>query len=219
MFKKNYSFGFNLREDYRFPFFLMCMTSFLFIPSFVGKGYHDLVSNVLFVGFILSSLTLIRTESRWQKVFTYFVGVIGIVAEIINNLVFQLSYTWQVLFNLILFIYFTTLLIELLGQIFNSKVITLNVVLGAFTGYLMIGILGFLVFRFIYMADPSSFDISSSSSQDLLYYTFITLTTIGYGDISPISDAARNFSIILGLIGQFYNTIIIAIIIGKFLQR
>jgi hypothetical protein len=45
------------------------------------------------------------------------------------------------------------------------------------------------------------------------------LTTIGYGDISPISEPARNFAIILGLVGQFYNSIIIAIIIGKFLQK
>jgi hypothetical protein len=75
------------------------------------------------------------------------------------------------------------------------------------------------MFRLIYMFNPSSFNITSSSSQDLLYFTFITLTTIGYGDISPLSDVARNLAVILGLIGQFYNTIIIAIIIGKFLQK
>jgi len=219
MLKKNYSFGFNLKEDYRFPFFLICMALFLFVPSFVGKDYHDFISNVLFILFILSSLTLIRTESQLQKIYTYLVGIIGITAEIVHNLFFHLSGTWRTIFTFILFIYFITLLIELLGQIFNSKNITLNVVLGAFTGYLMIGIIGYLVFRFIYIADPASFDIPSSSVQDLLYFTFITLTTIGYGDISPLSDVARNFAVILGLVGQFYNTIIIAIIIGKFLQR
>jgi len=219
MLKKNYSFGFNLKEDFRYPFFLICMTLFLFVPSFVGTDYHDFISNVLFILFILSSLALIRTESRLQKIFTYFVGITGISAEVVHNLFFPLSSTWFAFFTLILFIYFITLLIELLGQVFNSNKITLNVILGAFTGYLMIGIIGYLIFRFIYMADPASFDIPSSSVQNLLYYTFITLTTIGYGDISPLTDVARNFAVILGLVGQFYNTIIIAIIIGKFLQR
>ena len=219
MIKKNNSFGFNFREDYRYPFFLTCLGAFLFIPSFVGQDFHDFSSNVLFVLFIFSSFSLIRTESRLQRLFTFFIGAVGIISEIVHNLLFELSTLWQGIFSVILLIYFASLLIELLGQIFNSKVITLNVVLGAFTGYLMIGIIGYLVFRLIYMANPESFDITSSLSQDLMYFTFITLTTIGYGDISPITDVARNFAVILGLIGQFYNTIIIAIIIGKFLQK
>ena len=102
---------------------------------------------------------------------------------------------------------------------FKSKLITLNVVLGAFTGYIMIGIIGYFVFRIIFLLNPESFAIPADAAKELIYFTFITLTTIGYGDISPISDGARNFAIILGLIGQFYNTVIIAIIIGKFLQK
>jgi hypothetical protein len=107
----------------------------------------------------------------------------------------------------------------LVSQIFKSKIITLNVVLGAFTGYIMIGIIGYFIFRLIFILDPSSFSLTLDSTQELIYFTFITLTTIGYGDISPLSESARNFAIILGLVGQFYNTVIIAIIIGKFLQK
>jgi hypothetical protein len=117
------------------------------------------------------------------------------------------------------FIYFILIFLELIRQIFNSKQITLNVVLGAFTGYIMIGIIGYYVFRIIFVLDPSSFAIPTHLFQELFYYTFITLTTIGYGDIAPLSEAARNFAILLGLVGQFYNTVLIAIIIGKFLQK
>ena len=120
---------------------------------------------------------------------------------------------------LIMFIYFILLTSELIQQIFKSKVITLNVVLGAFTGYIMIGIIGYFIFRIIFILEHESFAIPIESSKDLIYFSFITLTTIGYGDISPITDSARNFAILLGLVGQFYNTVIIAIIIGKFLQK
>ena len=120
---------------------------------------------------------------------------------------------------LLFFIYFIALFSELIGQIFKSKLITLNVVLGAFTGYIMIGIIGYFIFRIIFLLNPESFAINENSGRELIYFTFITLTTIGYGDISPITEVARNFAIILGLVGQFYNTVIIAIIIGKFLQK
>jgi hypothetical protein len=153
------------------------------------------------------------------RIFTYFVGIVGISAEIIHKLIREFDDKWQVIFVIIIFVYFVTLIGELLRQVFNTEKITLNVVLGAFTGYIMIGIIGYFIFRLIFILDPSSFAIPEYSSQDLIYFTFITLTTIGYGDISPITDVARNFAVILGLIGQFYNTIIIAIIIGKFLQK
>ena len=219
MFNKNFSFGISFKEDYRFPLFLISMTAFLFVPSFFGDKYQNLATNVLFILFIISSLTLIHSESKMLRTFTYFVGIVGIAAEIIHNLIRELSDIWQVVFVIIIFIYFITLIGELLRQVFDTDKITLNVVLGAFTGYIMIGIIGYFVFRLIFILDPSSFAIPAYSSQDLIYFTFITLTTIGFGDISPISDAARNFAIILGLVGQFYNTIIIAIIIGKFLQK
>lgn len=219
MFKKNFSFGISFKEDYRFPLFLISMAAFLFVPSFVGDNYQDLATNVLFILFIISSLTLIHSKSKMLRTFTYFVGIVGIAAEIIHKLIREFNDIWQVVFVVIIFIYFITLIGELLRQVFNTDKITLNVVLGAFTGYIMIGIIGYFVFRLIFILDPSSFANPEYSSQDLIYFTFITLTTIGFGDISPISDAARNFAIILGLVGQFYNTIIIAIIIGKFLQK
>jgi hypothetical protein len=82
----------------------------------------------------------------------------------------------------------------------------------------MLGIISFFIFKVIHLLDPESFALAGDVSSELMYYSFITLTTIGYGDISPISEPARNFAVIVGLTGQFYIGIIMAFIIGKFLQ-
>jgi hypothetical protein len=206
------------REDFKYPLFLTALVAFLFLPSLVRESRSDLIGDILFVSFIISTLFLISADSKIVRAFTWVVGMIGITAEII--LFFRpLSDNFQILFMLFFFVYFIILFSELIGQIFKSKLITLNVVLGAFTGYIMIGIVGYFLFRIIFLLNPESFPISEDSSRDLIYFSFITLTTIGYGDISPITESARNFAVILGLVGQFYNTVIIAIIIGKFLQR
>ncbi len=209
----------NIQDDFKYPIFLTALAAFLFLPSLLGKSHSDFLSDILFVLFIFSSLFLISADSKIVKLFTLAIGIIGIVAEIVHNVIRPLSENFQVFFMLIIFIYFITLFSELIGQIFRSKLITLNVVLGAFTGYIMIGIIGYFVFRIIFLLEPASFALPENSMRELIYFSFITLTTIGYGDISPITEASRNFAVILGLVGQFYNTVIIAIIIGKFLQK
>jgi uncharacterized membrane protein len=52
---------------------------------------------------------------------------------------------------------------------------------------------------------------------DYLYLSFITLTTVGYGDVLLFSHLTRSVAILIGLTGQIYMTILIAVLIGKFL--
>jgi uncharacterized membrane protein len=52
---------------------------------------------------------------------------------------------------------------------------------------------------------------------DYLYMAFITLTTVGYGDVTATSHLTRSVAILIGLAGQLYMTILIAMLVGKFL--
>jgi hypothetical protein len=63
------------------------------------------------------------------------------------------------------------------------------------------------------------FATNNPGLDEIIYYSFVTYTTIGFGDISPVSPAARVVAIAFGLIGQLYLTIIIAFIVGKFLNK
>ena len=55
--------------------------------------------------------------------------------------------------------------------------------------------------------------------EDLFYFSFITLMSIGYGDIAPVGKVARNAAVIIGLMGQFYTVILTAIVVGKFINQ
>ena len=54
---------------------------------------------------------------------------------------------------------------------------------------------------------------------DYLYFSFVTLTTLGYGDITPLSHLSRSTAVLLAITGQLYMTILIALLVGKFLAR
>ena len=68
---------------------------------------------------------------------------------------------------------------------------------------------------------PYSFitEKSVTSIQDLIYFTIVTLTTTGYGDVLPATAAAKDLAALMAVCGQFYVAIIIAVIVGKYANK
>ena len=91
---------------------------------------------------------------------------------------------------------------EVFKQIVITKNIDMHIIVGAFCGFMLIGIIASLIFTFVHLENPESFtNVGSNLSgvEDLFYFSFITILTIGYGDIAPVSDEARSLSLFLGL--------------------
>lgn len=215
--KKVIDFGFDFKLDYKYPLFLAAVVSFLFLPSFFPLELEPILNSLLFTGLIVTSILLMESQTYLKKGVVIFTGVLGIMLMVTNTFL-EIPRAFRYIEFILLFIMFLFLFHELMTQIFRAAKITLNVVLGAFTGYIMIGIIGFFIILIIYNLDPEAYRITEHPTNDLLYYSFITLSTIGYGDISPLTLPAKNIAVIIGLVGQFYNAFIMAVIIGKFLQ-
>ncbi|MGB2116092.1 MAG: ion channel [Flavobacteriaceae bacterium] len=115
----------------------------------------------------------------------------------------------------------------MIKQIWDSKIVDKSVFLGLMSGYLSLGLIAFFMFLAIESSFPNSFDGLSNSiingasfkNESLLYYSFITLLTIGYGEITPLTAMAQKASILTGLMGQFYIVIVTAVVIGKYISN
>lgn len=87
--------------------------------------------------------------------------------------------------------------------------------------YFLMGIVGGIVFRTMYAIDPTCININDVDvlyTTDLVYFSFETITTLGYGDITPNSPLAKNVAIFLSFVGQLYLAMIIALLMGKYLK-
>jgi hypothetical protein len=101
---------------------------------------------------------------------------------------------------------------------FTGEGVDMEVVLGALCAYLWIG----AYFAFLYNAlailsnNPFFAQPGSGSKLDYLYFSFVTLTTTGYGDLSPAYGPGRMIAVTEAIIGQLYLVSVVAIVVSAF---
>jgi hypothetical protein len=115
---------------------------------------------------------------------------------------------------------------RILRDIFSGRRISSEQVFGAVCAYLLIGFMFASVYGFIALVDPDAFISNEALIADhetgsenhgygyFTYFSFVTMSTLGYGDISPVSPAARTFAWIQAVMGQLYLAITIAALVG-----
>lgn len=115
---------------------------------------------------------------------------------------------------IVYFLYIGTKLVQQVGKIGE---VTLNTVMAAITGYILIGIIGGELVRLVQLLEPGAFNIESTASgYTYMYFSFVTITTLGYGDIAPQEPAGQSLVVLLAIAGQMYLTIVIALIVSQF---
>jgi hypothetical protein len=103
----------------------------------------------------------------------------------------------------------------------NREETDLDFIFGAVSAYLILGLLGSFTAVIMNYYYPGSFNFANNNSdfQDYIYFNFVTLTTLGYGDALPTSEQGQIHAILTAIVGQLYLTITIAIIVGKYLMH
>lgn len=120
-------------------------------------------------------------------------------------------------------LFFALVSVVILSFIFRTKEVTQELIYGAVVVYLFLGLMWGFIYLLMESLQPGSFSLASSRSDDLrdafFYYSFVTLSTLGYGDISPMSNVARNYSLLEAVIGQIYLTVLVARLVGMHISQ
>ncbi len=115
------------------------------------------------------------------------------------------------------------IIIMLLTRVARSNQVSILEFIEAVNIYFLMGIIGSILFRVVYEFVPgNSFNLPDNNiipNIDFIYFSFVTLTTLGYGDITPIDPFAKSLAVFLSISGQLYLTMIIAVLVGKYLSK
>jgi voltage-gated potassium channel len=109
------------------------------------------------------------------------------------------------------------ILIFILTFIARQQDVTAEVIKAAVCGYFFLGLMWSCIYLFMESFQPGSFQIAQKGTGDqghFIYFSFITMTTVGYGDTTPISNAARSLAVLEAVMGQLYLAVTIARLVG-----
>lgn len=114
------------------------------------------------------------------------------------------------------FILFT--IIQILIFIYGHQEVTRDMIVGAAVVYLLMAIMWTFIFTVVETLHPGSFNLPQGqdieTGRHFLYYSFVTLTTLGYGDITPVTSLARSLCILEAVLGQLYLVVQVAWLVG-----
>lgn len=127
----------------------------------------------------------------------------------------------------VMFYFWAAVLI--VASLFRRQVLSLDSVFGAICGYLLLGMAWGVLYSMLDTIWPGSFEVGNRLAEQVqanhsrihlfTYYSFITLTTVGYGDVAPISTPARTCAWLEALTGQFYLAVLVAGLVGALLSK
>jgi voltage-gated potassium channel len=181
-------------------------------PTTLGQHIFQAASVVTLA---LSTFGFRSTQLRLQTGVGFTLSVLIIV--VLGVLLNATGMSSLHLFVLILFYVWATWLAA--KQVLFSGPIDGNKIVGAIGIYLLMGLIWALLYLFIAQTIPGAFNgleqlVWYDNFADVAYFSFVTLTTLGYGDISPIVPIARFLVYMEAIVGVFYMAILVASLIG-----
>ena len=126
---------------------------------------------------------------------------------------------------ILLAIFFALLIVSFATQISRTEGITIHVIHATLCLYLIIGLFWGSLYSLLYELDPGSFaGVLLEYDQDGLltafnYFSMVTLTTLGYGDITPQTPGAGALCQVEAIVGQFYTAVIVAWLVGNWVSE
>ena len=205
-----------LRSKERFLILLGLILGLLVLVPILNR----FIALRIFLDIFLTAIIIIMVYAVSDKKGHIIVGLL-VAAVMLASLWSQYTYPNKSIaaIGMILGVLFTSVVIaNLLGFVLKSAEVNREIIYAAILLYLLAALMWAFLYTFLELIDPASFniDLNRSGSHLLVfqYYSFVTITTLGYGDITPVTDVAKAFSVLEAVVGQLYLVVAVAWLVG-----
>lgn len=211
-----------LIEQRRYHLLLFATLMVLILPAFSGKGFLSELLFVISMSFLFIQSMVAASVKKSKKVILRFIVFILIMLTWMKPAGFES--TFINILKLASFVAFSiSVIIYLVKFISKSATVNLNVIITSINIYLLAGISGASLAFIFYLVYPEAYNFPSSIGEpvfvNFLYYSFITMSTVGYGDITPRIPETQTLAYLISVSGQLYVAIIIGFLVGKLLMK
>ena len=201
----------------RFSLFLMALSFYFLGMPLIAPHFIVLGQVMDFFGLVvLASCLVAISRSRrffiFMAIFTLFNLILGSCDVLIWS-----SPNFVTIVLVARLLYFLLVVVSILRYVLDSSPVTTDKIFGALSAYLLIGVVWAVIYSLFQHLEPGSFNLKeievvsrSTLSMWALYFSFTTLPSLGYGDITPQLPAVQSYAVMEAVFGQIFLTVLVA---------
>ena len=207
-----------------FSYLFFALLTLLFSTALLGVLHQEwakMIVDITILGVLIIGTYSIRTERSWIWAVGTMVGILlGI--SLLHQFLPDVFATGIHLLVILLFFVGSFLLSY--KQILLVHSVNQNIMVGSIVLYLLLGLIWTVIYLLLLLLWPDAFNgLEPLAWQEnfarVAYYSFVTLTTLGYGDISPNNSVAEFFVYLQSIVGVFYMAIIVSTLVSSRLAQ
>jgi len=185
--------------------------------QFFGPSVQQLMQSTTVITLLVAVWGVESTRFILRKAFIFPLAILTIAMA--SNWLDSAGFDQFYLLLLLCFFIFTAF--KTAKQVLFTGEIDGNKILGAICLYLLLGLIWAVTYTLLQLEFPNSFQMMNENNKwftlfpDFIYFSFVTITTLGFGDISPTLPLARFLVYLEAIIGQFYLAILVASLVGS----
>ncbi|MHC4742951.1 MAG: potassium channel family protein [Planctomycetota bacterium] len=200
----------------RYNHLLTMLLLFLWTAPFVERGQKTLGYRLITMALLCILVLCLRATIASKRMFRICVMILALALffDVVGRSIEAVELRYALIFisGMIYAVFISLTIIILMRNMFKCYRITSDIIVGGICIYLLIGILWALFFALVMEVDADA--VAHKGLPSLYYFSFTTLTTLGYGDIVPQSDLAKVLTSMEALLGQIYLTVFVARLVG-----
>lgn len=201
---------------------LLVILIVLFLLSpFLKAGVGSIISDLLL---LYSIVLIIRSLTLSKRLLMIYVAIASLAFCLQLNINLgwdpSLNQAFDLMFQTVLSLYIGGAAYLIGREILKAPNVTADVVQGGISVYLLIGFAWALLYGMVATLDPNAFSqplLLQDAHIKAFHFSFTTLTTLGYGDIVPVSEFALVLTNLEAIIGQIYPAVFMAVLVGGYL--
>jgi len=202
-------------SPHRFLYLLISLVGFItLVPLLEGLGQRGLIFNIFYSTILLSAAYAVSESPGYFFLALVLAGP-ALVLGWINNF---LGIPWLEFGAHVLTVFFLMLVAMLIiSHVLKTEKVTPEKIFGALSVYLLLGVIWAFLYLVVDFLAPGSFRYGQDralTDAEMVYYSFVTLTTLGYGDIVPVAPSVRALATLEAITGQLYLTVLVARLVG-----
>lgn len=206
------------KNKYR-SLFLSIVLLILVPPFLINLGGLGFIIYGLLTFLMVNCLLIIFGKPK-NRTMGIVLGIASISFIWVNELLKNDYLALDLFSHFVLTLLFGFTFAKVVREIFSLEKVSGHVVIGAIAAYLLLGLMGSSLFEVIELLYPQTFDagVLHARFYSQVYLSFVTMSTLGYGDITPITPQGQAAAIFVAITGQLYLAILMAMLVGKFLK-